>query len=200
MTATRWILAGLLSTTSLARTATASPTAPAPKTEASEEPTTEPEPAPRRNAVVMRTHAKIPDWATSLGYQRALGKRFSVGGALEYGYQANGYWHLQGISETLSGQLWLGRPFHGVFAETSLTVAHQFLVRQPQLSSTALVPGLGLGFRWTHRSGLTLGASGGLRWGRMVAASDVVCTRPKYCTSIRKGAYANITADVGFVF
>lgn len=155
---------------------------------------------PRRNAVVLGTHAKIPDWAMSVTYQRAFGRRFSVGGGLEYGFQANGYWHLQGISETLSGQVWFGRAFHGVFAEASLTLAHQFLVRQPKLSTTAVVPGVGLGFRWTHKSGLTLGASGGLRWGKVVAPSGLVCTRPNYCTSVREGAYAKITADIGFVF
>ncbi|MCB9713042.1 MAG: hypothetical protein H6712_04260 [Myxococcales bacterium] len=204
----RWILGALLGATSLASPAAAATPADASvtakasgETEASGEAEAPAEaPAPRRNAVVMRTHAKVPDWALSLGYQRALGRRFSVGGALEYGFQAPGYWHLQGVSESFSSQVWLGRPFHGVFAEGSLTVAHQFLVRQPRLSSTALVPGLGLGFRWTHRSGLTLGASGGLRWGRTVAPSDVICTRPKYCTSVRPGAYANITADIGFVF
>lgn len=159
-----------------------------------------PAPPVGRNAIVLGTHAKIPDFATSLGYQRALGRRFSVGAGLEYGYQARGYWHLQGVSETLSGQVWLGRIFHGVFAEASLTVAHQLLVRQPRLSTTALVPGVGLGFRWTHRSGLLLGASGGLRWGLPVDPSEIVCTRPKYCTSVREGAYTRITADIGFVF
>lgn len=154
----------------------------------------------RRNAVVLGTHAKIPDWATSLSYQRALHRRLSVSAGLEYGYQARGYWHLQGVSETVGGQVWLGRMFHGVYAEGSMTVAHQFLVRQPRLSTTALVPGVGLGFRWTHRSGLTVGASGGLRWGRVVADSDIVCTRAKYCSSVREGAYTRITADVGFVF
>jgi len=159
------------------------------------------EPAPsRRNAIVLGTHARIPDWATSIGYQRAFGRRISLGGALEYGYQARGYWHLQGVSETLAGQVWLGRTFHGVFAEASLTAAHQFLVREPRLSTTALVPGLGLGFRWTHRSGLLLGLSGGLRWGREVDASGIICTRAKYCTSVREGAYTRITADIGFVF
>lgn len=153
-----------------------------------------------RNAIVLGTHAKIPDWGSSLTYQRALGRRLSAGLGLEYGYQARGYWHLQGVGETLSGQVWLGRIFHGVFAEASLTVAHQLLARQPRLSITAVVPGLGLGFRWTHRSGLTLGASAGLRWGVKVRSSDIVCTRPKYCTSVREGAYARITADVGFVF
>lgn len=153
-----------------------------------------------RNAIVLGTHAKIPDWATSVGYQRALGRRWSVGAALEYGYQARGYWHLQGVSETLSGQVWLGRTFHGVFAEASLTAAHQLLVQQPRLSTTAIAPGLALGFRWTHRSGLLLGASGGLRWGQQVNASAIVCTRPQYCTSVREGAYTRITADIGFVF
>lgn len=153
-----------------------------------------------RNAIVLGTHAKIPDFATSVGYQRALGRRYSLGAALEYGYQPHGYWHLQGVGETLSGQVWLGRTFHGVFAEASLTAAHQFLVQQPRLSTTAIVPGVGLGFRWTHKSGLLLGLSGGLRWGRHVDASDIVCTRAKYCTSVREGAYTRITADIGFVF
>jgi hypothetical protein len=157
-------------------------------------------PRARRNAVVLGTHAKIPHWATSIGYQRAVGRRFSVGAGLEYGYQGRGYWHLQGVSETLASQVWLGRTFHGVFAEASLTVAHQFLVQQPRLSTTALVPGVGLGFRWTHKSGLFLGASGGLRWGRNVDPSDIVCTRAKHCTSVREGAYTRITLDVGFVF
>lgn len=156
--------------------------------------------APGPNAVVLSTQAKVPDWGVSIGYQRVLGRRFSVGAALEYGFQPNGYWHLQGIGETLSGQVWLGRPFNGVFAEASMTVLHQFLVQQPRLSTTAVAPGVAMGFRWTHRSGLTLGASGGLRWGRVVDPSDIVCTRPIYCTSVRQGAYAKITADVGFVF
>ncbi len=157
-------------------------------------------PEQRRNAIVLGTHLKVPDWATSLSYQRALHRRISASAGVEYGYQPRGYWHLQGVSETLAGQVWLGRTFHGVFVEASLAVAHQFLVRRPRLSTTALVPGVGLGFRWTHRSGLTLGASGGLRWGRVVDQSDIVCTRPKYCTSVREGAYTRVTADVGFVF
>ncbi|MCH9685723.1 MAG: hypothetical protein K0V04_30100 [Deltaproteobacteria bacterium] len=155
---------------------------------------------PRRNTVVMRTHARIPDWAVSFGYQRALGRRFSVGAAFEYGFQPRRYWHLQGMGEVLSGQVWLGRPFHGVFAEASMMVAHQFLARRPKLSTTAIVPGIALGFRWTHRSGLTLGGSGGLRWGRTVSKSDIICTRPKFCTTVRQGAYAHLTADIGFVF
>ncbi|MEM7151846.1 MAG: hypothetical protein AAF799_03345 [Myxococcota bacterium] len=156
--------------------------------------------APGPNAVVLSTQAKVPDWGVAIGYQRVLGRRFSVGAALEYGFQPNGYWHLQGVGETLSSQVWLGRPFNGVFAEASLTVLHQFLVQQPRLSTTAIAPGIGMGFRWTHHSGLTLGASGGLRWGRIVDPSDIVCTRAIYCTSVREGAYAKITADVGFVF
>ncbi len=156
--------------------------------------------APRRNAIVLGTLAKVPDWATSLGYQRALGRRVSVGASLEYGYQPRGYWHLQGVSETLAGQAWLGRAFHGVFAEASVTVAHQFLVQQPRLSTTAIAPGLGLGARWTHHSGLLLGASGGLRWGLGVDPSEIICTRPQHCTSVREGVYARITADIGFVF
>ncbi|MCA9704763.1 MAG: hypothetical protein KDK70_02800 [Myxococcales bacterium] len=154
----------------------------------------------RRNAVVLGTHAKIPDWATSVTYQRAFGKRLSLGAGLEYGYQPHGYWHLQGVGEVLSGQVWLGRPFHGAFAEGSLAVFHQFLVRQPRLSTTALAPGLGLGYRWTHRSGLLLGGSAGLRWGRTLDDSDLICTRPKYCNSVRQGPYARITVDLGYVF
>lgn len=155
---------------------------------------------PGRNAVVLHTHAKIPDWASGLGYQRALGRRFSVEAAVEFGYPRSGYWHLPGLGETLAGQLWLGRTFRGVFAEASLTVAHQFLSRLPRLSTTAVAPGLGMGFRWTHRSGLSLGASGGLRWGRRIAASDIICTRAEHCSTVREGAYARITADLGFVF
>lgn len=156
--------------------------------------------AGRRNAVVLGTIARIPDWATSLTYQRALGRRFSLGAGLEYGYQPNGYWHLQGVGESLSGQLWFGRPFHGVFAEGSLTVFHQFLVREPRLSTTALAPGLSLGYRWTHRNGLTVGGSAGLRWGRVVGDSDLVCSRPRYCTSVRQGPNTRITFDLGYVF
>ncbi len=181
---------------------TVEPTAVQPETAAPAE--TDDDPAAdahsRRNAITMRTHAKVPDWAVSFGYQRALGRRFSVGAALEYSFQPLRYWHLQGVGEVVSGQVWLGRPFHGVFAETSLMVAHQFLARRPGLSTTSLVPGVGMGFRWTHRSRLTLGASGGLRWGRTVVPSDIVCTRPKFCTSVRQGAYAHLTADIGVVF
>lgn len=217
MTATRWnslLLGGLLGTSTVVSSATEALAAEPFAAEAfADAPAVEREPipapveaprakreGPRRNSVVLRTHAKIPDWALSVAYHRALGRRFSVSGALEYGFQAPGYWHLQGVSETLGGQLWLGRVFNGVFAEASLTLAHQFLVRQPRMSSTALAPGIGLGFRWTHDSGLTVGASGGLRWGRSVIPSEFVCTRPKYCTSVRAGVYANVTADIGFVF
>ncbi len=154
----------------------------------------------RRNSIVVGTHAKIPDFASSLTYQRALSRRISLGFGLEYTYQAPGYWHLQGVGESLSGQLWLGRAFEGVFFEGSMAVTHQFLARQPQLSTTAVVPGLGLGYRWTHRSGLTVGGSTGLRWGRVVRDSDLICTRPKYCTSVREGAYARFTLDLGYVF
>lgn len=157
-------------------------------------------PGDRRNAVVLGTQAKIPDWATSFTYQRAFGRRLSIGAGLEYGYQPLGYWHLQGVGESLSGQVWLGRPFHGVFAEGSLTVLHQFLVRQPRLTTTALAPGLSLGFRWTHRRGLMVGGSAGLRWGRTVQDSDLICSRPKVCTSVRGGPYARITIDLGYVF
>lgn len=157
-------------------------------------------PAGRRNAIVLGTMARIPDWATSLTYQRAFGRRLSLSVGLEYGYQPNGYWHLQGVGESLSGQLWFGRPFHGVFAEGSLTVFHQFLVREPRLATTALAPGLSLGYRWTHRNGLTVGGSAGLRWGRVVGDSDLVCSRPRYCTSVRQGPHARITFDLGYVF
>ena len=129
-----------------------------------------------------------------------IGFLLSLGAGLEYGYQPHGYWHLQGVGEVLSGQVWLGRPFHGAFAEGSLAVFHQFLVRQPRLSTTALAPGLGLGYRWTHRSGLLLGGSAGLRWGRTLDDSDLICTRPKYCNSVRQGPYARITVDLGYVF
>lgn len=177
----------------------AAPSAPRPEAEA-ERPASAHGPGDRRNAIVLGTQARIPDWGTSLTYQRALGQRFSLGAGLEYGYQPPGYWHLQGVGESLSGQIWLGRPFHGVFAEGSLTVLHQFLVRQPRLATTALAPGLSLGFRWTHRSGLTVGGSAGLRWGRILSDSALVCSRPKYCTSVRQGPYAKITADLGYVF
>lgn len=197
---TAWIIGALVGT--------ADPTATAEPTQATDslgevQSTADPRPerpVPGRNAMVLGIHAKIPDWALSLTYQRVLGRRFSVGFGLEYGFQAAGYWHLQGVGETLSGQVWFGRPFQGMFAEGSMTLAHQFLVRQPRLSTTSLVPGVGLGYRYTHRSGFTVGGSAGLRWGNTVIPSNIVCTRPKYCTSVRQGAYTRITVDLGFVF
>ncbi len=175
--------------------------APEPATEAPESEQVSPHgPKGRRNSIVLGTQAKIPDWGSSLTYQRALTERISLGAGVEYGYQVRGYWHLQGVGESLSGQLWLGEAFHGVFIEGSMALTHQFLARLPRLSTTALVPGLSLGARWTHRSGLTVGGSAGLRWGRVIRDSNLVCSRPKYCNSVREGAYVRFTADIGYVF
>jgi len=200
----RWIgcglsLAALLAPLHPARAA--EPVEPATTEPATTEPAkTKPPIDPRRNSVTLGTQAKIPDWSSSLTVQRAFGRRVTLGVGVEYGYQAPGYWHLQGVGETLSGQLWLSRTFHGVFVEGSMTLAHQFLVRLPSLSITAVAPGLALGYRWTHRSGLTVGGSAGLRWGRVVQDSGLVCSRPKYCTSVREGPQTRISLDIGYVF
>jgi hypothetical protein len=196
-TVARWLDVTLLSMLALGTTVlTATPA----RTESIA--TTEPKPAARvrNNAVSLRPLAVIPAFGVDVGYERALGRRWSVGGRITYFFPRVGYGHLQGIAETVAGRLWLPRPLHGLFAEASLGVAHVVLARSPALSKTAIVPGLSAGARWQFRNGLLLGASGGLRWGHVVADERILCTRSAPCPAVRSGAYAQLAIEVGYAF
>lgn len=153
-----------------------------------------------RNAVTLQATAPVPDFGISAGFDRVLGRRVSLGAAVEYSLPRLGYAHLTGLSETANGRLWVGHPFHGIFVEGSVTFAHQFLSRAPQLSRTSVAPGAALGFRWTFANGASVGASGGLRRGYRVVSSPVLCTRSEYCGATRVGTFGRLTLDIGWVF
>lgn len=174
--------------------------APSPTATASNDQRAEATPRARNNAVSLRPLAVVPAFGIDVGYERALGRRFSVGGRITYFIPPPGYGHLQGVGETLAGRVWLPRPLHGVFAEASFGVTHQVLARSPALSKTAIVPGLSAGARWQFENGLLLGASGGLRWGHVVADAGVICTRSAPCPAVRSGAYAQLAVEVGYSF
>lgn len=157
-------------------------------------------PTPGPNAVTIRTAFPVPDYSLALGYDRALGRRFSAGGAFEYTLPNAGYAHLVGFAETINGRVWIGRPLHGIFGEVSLTAAHQVLSGAASLSRTLLAPGAALGFRYTLASGLSAGVAGGLRWGTMVARQPLLCTHAEYCGATREGPVARVTVDLGWVF
>src|SRR5690606_10439226 len=94
-----------------------------------------------KNAILASGTFPIPDYGVGLTYLRALGRRFSISGGLEYTIPRFGYSHLIGISESIGGQVWITRPLHGVFAEASFTVAHTSLTRAPELRRVAVAPG-----------------------------------------------------------
>lgn len=155
---------------------------------------------PGNNAIVVRATFPIPDFGLALGYDRAVHRRFTVGGEFEYSLPTPGYSHLAGFSETINGRVWLGRALHGVFGELSLTAAHQVLTDVPELSRTTLAPGAAFGFRHTRPIGLSFGASAGLRWAGTVNREPLLCTHGQYCPATRTGPVTRITADIGWVF
>ncbi|MEM6992708.1 MAG: hypothetical protein AAF721_19495 [Myxococcota bacterium] len=157
-------------------------------------------PAPGRNAVTVRATFPVPDFGVAAAYDRALGRRFTVGGEFEYVLPRVGYSHLTGWSETVNGRVWVGQPLHGVYFGASMSLSHQVLVDAPQLRRTALAPGAELGFRYTLPVGLSLGLSGGLRWTRLVRTESILCTREIHCAATRPGVAARLTADIGWVF
>jgi hypothetical protein len=154
----------------------------------------------RKNTVTFRSIAAIPYFGFDLGYERALGRRFSVGGRFATFVPRSGYAHLQGFEEALFARVWVPGTLRGVYAEASLGVAHQLLVRSPRLSETALIPGLALGWRWRLRNGVTLGASAGLGWGVVVAQEPLICTPSTPCPAVRRGVHARLALEVGYAF
>ena len=155
---------------------------------------------PGPNALTVRASFPVPDYSLALSYDRALGRRFSAGGAFEYTLPAAGYAHLVGFAETINGRVWIGRPLHGIYGEVSMTAAHQVLSGAATLSRTTLAPGAALGFRYTLASGFSAGLAGGLRWGTTVARQPLLCTHAQYCGATRQGPVARVTVDLGWVF
>ena len=154
----------------------------------------------RKNAVTFRSFAAIPYFGFDLGYERALGRRFSVGARFGTFVPRAGYAHLKGFEEAVFTRLWVPGVLRGMFAEASLGVAHQVLVRSAKLSETALVPGLALGWRWQFRNGVTVGASAGLGWGVVVAEEPLICTPSTPCAAVRRGVHARLALEVGYAF
>jgi hypothetical protein len=154
----------------------------------------------RKNTVTFRSFAAIPYFGFDLGYERALGRRFSVGGRLGTFVPRSGYAHLQGFEEALFTRWWVLGALRGVYAEASLGVAHQVLVQSAKLSETALVPGLALGWRWQFGNGMTLGASAGLGWGVVVVEEPLICTPSTPCPAVRRGVHARLALEVGYAF
>jgi hypothetical protein len=154
----------------------------------------------RRNVVSLRPFAVLPHYGFDLGYERSLGRRFSVGGRFGYFVPRAGYGHLQGFEETLFTRLWIPGALHGIHAEVSLGVGHHVLVQSPKLSETSITPGLGMGGRWQLDNGLVLGASAGLRWGFVVAEEPLICTPSTPCPAVRRGVHAQLAIEIGYAF
>jgi hypothetical protein len=159
----------------------------------------EPDRAPK-HAVSLRPLTTIQSFGLDMGYERSLGRRFTVGGRFTYVFPRVGYGHLQGMEETVLARIWVPRPLHGFYAEASFGVAHQVLVATPRLSRTAIVPGLSAGARWQFGHGLLLGASVGLRWGHQVGGTNLICTASARCAAVRSGAYPHLAAEIGYAF
>jgi hypothetical protein len=152
------------------------------------------------NAITLAPIAIPKSFGLSLGYERAVHRHVSLGARIDYPFARRSSSYIQGVGETIALQAWATQAFHGFYGEASLGVTHHLLVRAPQLSRTAIAPGLGIGLRWMFRHGLLLGASVGLRWAREVAGSPAICTHAEVCPLVREGVQVRLGIELGWAF
>jgi hypothetical protein len=153
-----------------------------------------------RNAIFVSPIVNAPRVAVGVGYDRSIHRLLSVGARFEYAVPKTGYAHLQGFAETLAFSLWAPRAFRGFFAEASLGFAHTVLGVNSRLHTDSIIPGVSAGLRWRFGKTFFLGASVGLRWGKMLHREQAICTFAAACPATHLGPWARASLDVGFAF
>jgi hypothetical protein len=159
-----------------------------------------PVPPPAKNAVFLAPAMNVPRFAVTLGYDRAVHRRVSVGARFEYAVPKRGYAHLQGWAEGVALSIWAPRAFHGFFAQLDTMITHTVLSAVPGLHSVGVAPGATVGLRWRFGTRVFVGASGGLRWGIAARRNPAICTLSAACPAIRKGPAARVAIEVGVAF
>ena len=165
----------------------------------SEASTTREERTPK-NAIFVSPIVNAPRVAVGIGYDRAVHRLLTVGARFEYAVPKTGYAHLQGFAETVSFAVWAPRAFRGFFAEADLGVAHSVLGANARLATATIIPGISAGLRWRFGRTFFLGASIGLRWGKMLHRDPAICTFAAACPATHLGPWARASVDVGFAF
>jgi hypothetical protein len=163
-------------------------------------PTATEKPREPKNAIFFSPIVNAPRIAVGFGYDRAVHRLLSVGARFEYAIPKNGYAHLQGIAETLAFTVWAPRAFKGFFAEGSLGFAQSVLGIDPRLHTATIIPGVSTGLRWRFGKTFFVGASIGLRWGKMLRRDPAICTFGAACPATHLGPWARASVDVGFAF
>lgn len=153
-----------------------------------------------RNFIMVAAVANVPNFATSIGYDRKLHRLVSVGARFEIGIPNRGYGHLQGMSEAITATVWAPRFLRGFFAEGSLGMAHSLLVAQPKFDVATVVAGVSAGGRWRFGRTFFVGASAGLRNAWVVHRDRVICTQVAACPSTRTGLRVRVALELGFAF
>lgn len=141
----------------------------------------------------------LPRPGLALSYELDALDRLTASARLEYLFPGEGWWHLQGVHESVGLAVWAGRPHRGFFLEGSFGVGHQFFVKAPELSKTALGPGLGAGGRWTFGR-FVFGGHATFRWQTIVAGDDAVCTSSAECAVVQEGLRLRFGLDFGVTF
>jgi len=153
-----------------------------------------------KNAIGIVPAVNAPRFGIGLAYDRAVHKNVSIGARFEYAIPTGGYAHLQGLTETLAVSVWVPRALKGFFGEASLGLAHSVLAVQPKLRRTSIIPGLGAGLRWRFGKTFFIGASLGMRWGKLVRDDRGICTYRSACPATRGGPWVRVASEVGFAF
>lgn len=149
--------------------------------------------------------AAMPIWSSEafgvgLGYDRALARRLSLGLELDVLAQPRELAHLQGIQETVALSVWPQRAFHGFVGRLTFSLGHQVFTRSARISSTAIAPGVEVGWRFSLPRGVTLGLLAALRWGHRVDDEPGLCTANDHCPAVREGVYGRLGLLVGYAF
>jgi hypothetical protein len=153
-----------------------------------------------KNAIGLVPAVNAPRFGVGLSYDRVVHRIVSIGARFEYAIPRTGYAHLQGLTETLAINVWVPRALKGFYGEASLGVAHSLLAVQPRLRRTSIVPGLGVGLRWRFGKTFFVGASIGMRWGKLVKDERAICTYATACPATRSGPWVRVASELGFQF
>ena len=135
-----------------------------------------------------------------LGYRRGIGRHFSLGALLEYAYPNPGYGQLQGFGHTLETNVWIKRPWTGVYFSAALTIGHQYLFSLPELRSVAVGGGAGMGWSWDLTPHLNVGFLAGIRRMGVVERSTQICTVPNQCIFVAEGFKPRFSLTFGYRF
>jgi hypothetical protein len=135
-----------------------------------------------------------------LGYRRAFGRHFSLGGLLEYAYPNPGYGQLQGFGHTLETLIWIKRPWTGVYFSAALTVGHQYMFSLPELRAVAIGGSAGMGWSWDLSDHINVGFAASIRRMGVVAHAPQICTVPNQCIFVAEGFKPRFALTFGWRF